>query len=63
MVRYQIGFRCDKLLIINSAFFKYLGGEKKKEGRAIPHLFMDFKKAHDSVTEALYNILMSVAFL
>jgi hypothetical protein len=48
--------------IINSVSFKYLE-EKKEEGRAIPHLFMAFNKAYDSITEALYNILMSVAFL
>jgi hypothetical protein len=51
-----------KLLIINSAFSKYLR-KKQEEGRAIPHLFMDLKKASDSVREALYNILMSVASL
>jgi len=47
-----------QLLIIYSAFVKYL--KKKWEyNRAVYQLFIDFKKAYDSVRrEALYNILI-----
>ena len=47
-----------RLLIIYSAFVKYL--KKKWEyHEAVHQLFIDFKKAYDSVKRvALYNILM-----
>jgi hypothetical protein len=47
-----------QLLIIYSAFIKYY--EKKWEySKAVHQLFMNFKKAYDSVrSEVLYNILI-----
>jgi len=48
----------DQLLIIYSAFIKYL---RKKMGiqRSSAQLFIDFKKAYDAVRrEVLYNILI-----
>jgi len=55
-----INVNCDargQLLIIYSAFIKYL--KKKWEyNEAVHQLFLDFKKAYDSVRrEVLYNIL------
>ena len=45
-----------QLLIIYCAFVKCFGGGGYNE--AVNQLFIDFKKAHDSVTrEVLYNIL------
>ena len=48
----------DQLLIIYSAFVKYL--KKKWEyNEAVHQLFIDFKKAYDSVRrEVLYNTLI-----
>ena len=48
----------NQLLIIHSAFVKYL--KKKWEYKQAEHrLFIDFKKAYDSVRrEVLYNILI-----
>jgi len=47
-----------QLLIIYSAFVKYL--KKKREyNEAVHHLFIDFKKAYDSIRrEVLYNFLI-----
>jgi len=48
-----------RLLIIYSAFIKYLKEKKWKYNEAVHHLFIDFKKAYDSVRrEGLYNILI-----
>ena len=45
----------SQLLIIYSVFVKYL----RKNGNTMRQLFIDFKKAYDSVRkEALYNILI-----
>jgi len=47
-----------QLLILYSAFDKYLR-KKREYNEAVHHLFMDFKKAYDSVRrEVLYNILI-----
>jgi hypothetical protein len=47
----------DSLLIIYSAFVEYLRKSVNKE--AVNLLFLDFKKAYDSVKkEVLYNILI-----
>jgi hypothetical protein len=47
-----------QLLIIYSAFFKYLR-KKWDYNEAVHHLFIDFKKAYDSLgREVLYNILI-----
>jgi len=57
----QCGFDATgQLLIIYSAFVKYL--RKKWEYYEEEHqLFIDFKKAYDSVRrEVLYNILLSL---
>ena len=44
-----------QLLIIYSAFVEYL---RKKYSEPVHHLFIDLKKAYDSVRrEVLYNIL------
>ena len=46
----------DQLLIIYSAFAQYI---KKGYNEAMHQLFIDFKKAYDSVRrEVLYNILI-----
>jgi len=46
-----------QLLIIYSAFVKYL--RRMEHIEAVHHLFVDFKKAYDSVRrEVLYNILI-----
>jgi len=47
-----------QILIINSAFVKYLR-KKWEYNKAMYQLFIDFKKAYDSVTrEVLCNILI-----
>src|SRR5215469_8856458 len=47
-----------RLLIIYSAFVKYLR-KKWEYNEAVHHLFIDFKKAYDSVRrEVLHNILI-----
>jgi len=47
-----------QLLVIYSAFVKHLR-KKWEYNEAVHQLFMDFKKAYDSVrTEVLYNILI-----
>ena len=47
----------DLLLIIYSAFVSYL----RKNGNTVNHLFIDFKKAFDSVRrEVLYTILIEL---
>jgi len=47
-----------QLLIIYFAFFKYLR-KKWEYNEALHQLFIDFKKAYDSVMrEVLYNILI-----
>jgi len=47
-----------QLLIIHSVFVKYLR-KKWEHNEAVHQLFIDFKKAYDSVRrEALYNILI-----
>jgi hypothetical protein len=47
-----------QLLIIYSVFVKYLK-RKWEHNKAVHQLFIDFKKAYDSVRrEALYNILI-----
>ena len=56
------------LLIIHSAFVKYSYLRKKRGGgekdEAVHQLFMDFKKAFDSVRrEGLYNILTEFGIL
>jgi len=48
----------SQLLIIHSAFVKYLG-KKWEYNEAVHQLFIDFKKAYDSVRrEVLYKILI-----
>ena len=49
-----------QLLIINSAFVRYLRRKKKREYiEAVLLLFIDFKKAYDSLRMGvLYNILI-----
>jgi hypothetical protein len=48
----------DRLLIIYSAFVKYLR-KKWEYSEAVHQLFIDFKKAYDSVRmEVLYNIFI-----
>jgi len=48
-----------QLLIIYSAFIKYLRKKKWEYNEAVHQLFIDFKKAYDSVRrEVLYNILI-----
>jgi hypothetical protein len=50
-----------QLLIIYSALVKYLKKMECKE--AVPQLFIDFKKAYDSVRSGfLYNTLMSLVY-
>jgi hypothetical protein len=58
-VDHHCGFRCrGQLLIIYSASVKYLRKKWKYNG-ARHQLFIDFKKAYDSVRrEVLYNILI-----
>jgi len=53
-----VDFNATSQLIIYSAFVKYL--EKKRvSNKAVHQLFVDFKKAYDSVRrEVLYNILI-----
>jgi len=53
-----VNFNAGQLLIIHSAFVKYL--KKKGEySEAVHQLFIDFKKAYDSVRrEVLYNIFI-----
>jgi hypothetical protein len=47
-----------RLLIIYSAFVKFLEKKKWEYNEAVHQLFIDFKKAYDSVRrEVLYNIL------
>ena len=46
-----------QLLIIYSVFVKYLK-KKWEHNEAVHQLFIDFKKAYDSVRRALYNILI-----
>jgi len=47
-----------QLLITCSLFVKYLR-KKREHSEAVHQLFIDFKKAYDSVRrEALYNILI-----
>jgi len=47
-----------QLLITSSVFVKYLR-KKWEHNEAVHQLFIDFKKAYDSVRrEALYNILI-----
>ena len=47
-----------QILIIYSVFVKYLR-KKREYNEAVHQLFIDFKKAYDSVRkEALYNILI-----
>jgi len=49
----------SQLLIIYSAFVKYL--KKWKCNEAVHQLFINFKKAYDSVRrETLYNILIEL---
>jgi len=49
----------DKLLIICSAFIRYL--RKNGNNEAVLQLFIDLKKAYDSVRrEILYNILIAL---
>jgi hypothetical protein len=52
----SLGFQVTgQLLIINSALFKYL--RKPEYNEAMHQLFIDFKKAYDSIRrEFLYNI-------
>jgi hypothetical protein len=48
-----------QLLLIYSAFVKYLKKKKKEYNEAVHQLFIDFKKAYDSVRrEVLYNIFI-----
>jgi hypothetical protein len=56
---HQCGFwHKDQLLIIYSAFVKYLR-RKLENSEALHQLFIDFKKVYDSVRrEVLYNILI-----
>ena len=47
----------SQLLIIYSAFIKYLKKKKWEYNETVHHLFIDFKKAYDSVRrEVLYSI-------
>jgi hypothetical protein len=57
---YQCGFYATgKLLIIYSAFIKYLR-KKWEYNEAMQQLFTDFQKAYDSVRwEVFYNILIA----
>jgi hypothetical protein len=51
-----------QLLITYSALFKYLR-KKWKYNEAVHHLFIDFKKAYNSVRrEVMYNILIEMVF-
>jgi hypothetical protein len=54
----SMGFHVtSQLLIIYSAFIKYFR-KKWEYNEAVHHLFIDFKKAYDSVRrEVLYSIL------
>ena len=48
-----------QLLIIHSAFIKYVLEKKGEYNEAVRQLFIDLKKAYDSVRrEVLYNILI-----
>jgi hypothetical protein len=48
-----------RLVIIYSAFVKYMKKKKREYNEAVHQLFIDFKKAYDSVRrEVLYNILI-----
>ena len=48
-----------QLLIIHSAFIKYVLEKKLEYNEAVHQLFVDFKKAYDSVRrEVLYNLLI-----
>ena len=50
----EVSDATSRLLITYSAFVKYL----RKNGNTMHQLFIDFKKAYDSVSrEVLYNIL------
>jgi len=61
----QCGFRRnDQLLIICSAFVKYLRGKKWEYNEAVHQLFIDFKKGNDSVRrEVLCNVLMEFGII
>jgi hypothetical protein len=49
--------RVGQILIIYSIFFKFLR-KKSEYNEAVRQLFMDYKKAYDSVRrEAMYNII------
>jgi hypothetical protein len=56
-----VGFEVtDQLLIRFSAFVRYWG-QKWEFRETVYQLFVDFKKAHDSVRrEVFYNILIEV---
>ena len=54
----NVDFKATGQLIIYLAFVKYLGGLWDYD-KAVHQLFVDFKKAYDSVRrEVLYNILI-----
>jgi hypothetical protein len=56
----SVGFNItDQLLIRFSAFVRYWRKNKWEYNEAVHQLFIDFKKAYDSVRrEVLYNILI-----
>jgi hypothetical protein len=54
----NVAFDTSRLLIIYSAFVKYLR-KKREYNEDVHQLFIDFKKAYDSVRrEVLYKILI-----
>ena len=56
---HQCGFLCNKSTIDHIFFIRQILEKKREYNEAVHQLFIDFKKAYDSVRrEVLYNILM-----
>jgi hypothetical protein len=56
---YQCGFRRNRSTTDNIFFIRQILGKKWEYNGAVHQLFIDFKKAYDSVRrEVLYNILI-----
>ena len=56
---YQCGFRCNRSTTNHISWIHQILEEKMRKNEAVPQLFIDFKKAYDSVRrEVLYKIVV-----